>query len=189
MDQWEPPAHSLSSVSFIILSLSYSFTRPAFFKSISPHSSLTLSKWGPSISQLCYYNPALAALHPKAPKVWMAQYNRRSRRKRWIEGDKSEERGEECRVARERDRGMDNLEPLSRSPPCFLWGWWGMRWCWTPVSQPDLLWWETEGFRCSVHCEENSQTEVDVKMFYILQFVSLRGWVLNCRQWMMKCGC
>lgn len=30
---------------------------------------------------------------------------------------------------------------VSRTP---VWGWWGMRWCWTPVCQPELLTGATE---------------------------------------------
>lgn len=122
MVQWEPPGHSLSfkqSVSFIILCLSYSFTLPAFFFFLNPSLSRSLSRWGPSISQTCYYNPTLAALHQKALKVWLAQYDGEtgqkkkqewSKRQRWEEEEEKKKRGEECEREREADGEMDNLE-------------------------------------------------------------------------------
>lgn len=89
------------TVSFIILCLSYSLTLPVFFlkkihlsTSLSPVSSL--SRWGPSISQTCYYNPNLSASHPEALKVWLAQYDGEtgkrkkkewSKRQKWEKGE------------------------------------------------------------------------------------------------------
>lgn len=57
------------------------------------------SRWGPSISQHCYYNPTLAELHPKAPKSgWQSI----------IGGEKKEERRErQRRMKREKVKKED----------------------------------------------------------------------------------
>lgn len=61
----------------VCLSVCLSFPLP-FFIHLSTHLSCSPrssdSRWGPSISQPCYYNLTLPALHPKA---WLAQDNRR----------------------------------------------------------------------------------------------------------------
>lgn len=81
----EPPVHSLSLTQSLLCLFYYPLLvllfHPAFlfFIHLTAWLSHSLSRWGPSISQMCYFNPTLAVLHPKAPKGWLAQYNGRQK--------------------------------------------------------------------------------------------------------------
>lgn len=147
-------SHRLSSVSFIILCLSFSFTSLLLFIQQSSHPSPALSGGLTPDEVQAYHGHVITTWllqrYTPKPKSLAGKVQSETEKKEGMKwktemdrGRQTEERREECgkrmlEERRERDAEWDNLESQSYSPPRFLWGWWGMRWCWQPVSQPDL---------------------------------------------------